>query len=1099
MNCDCAVRVTQAGVQETEHVRGRRYAASMADATEGDHGSTIGDHVPDEVRRLPFGSTNTAPSTRSRFRYQDECIALVTLQHLAADDLQGILVEHSTDLILIPKGSPPELVSIKHREVDQAEDSGWSWTALKKQSVLLDLYRQWCLTDRSCRLAFWSNAGFVRSAQELRRVLVDNAAPSSQLVHRLAKELDTSVEDARKFLEILSVPDEPLPRRKEITAQGIRQVERLLKKYRRDAARHAEGCYRTLVDHIATAGTDLPNEEKRVPQPVRSTLAALLSDRQERQIAERYFDATATLDLILDVFDAASVEEVSNPGQRGWESDPHFSGRIEHLDRLRMLLRPGSPHEVAPVVVHGFTGCGKTSLAAEFASEHADILRVFFINAETRASLVRDLAQLTDQGRADVWKTGISNVQGPVTPTLPGNSRTLFILDGVTDADSIHGIIPRRSLCRILITSTVAHLDQGYEHVELGGWRPDESRLYLRMALPDATDQDRQLLADKLHHHPLALTQAANHCRVMRRSVPDFLDRLVREPLDTLDIGKASGHHNSTVQAIKLNIASVCERETAAGHLLSLLAHLGSDPLPLALFEQRTAVSEVANLEPWKPTRLQAKWRKLANALKPNSPKWTGAAWHDQETMTIASSLGDLKVRDRAIEALLQCSLAGVRDGGLVVHPLIGLIVRHLDTNHRRWLEIGYGLIIVGGQIRGVDEEYQPDALLGHLSALTLIALEGKLRGISVVVACIHLARRLASLGQLGCGADDPHGATYFCRTALDIVGKMEIPDPKFESIAIRARETLATIYFWQGETNLAIKYHEENIAACAELNLLAPYLMCLQELADVACARGRGDIAQKVLDTLARELPRTSLPVEVEIQVSHIKVTALRLLSKIDEAVAINERALEQAKTCEGISNFVLELIYQDKVVLARYAGDHAEQMRYELANLDIQHGRQNQGRRPDRRLIEAVRGSADAALENGNLDLSLQLINKACALATDQFGTESDVYAQILATRGRLFLHLGLLDKARCDLKESESFFRSNPEMAQGYLPAVLLHLAHIVNMGGNKRQALEIANEAYEMDRRAYGEEHPETRKDVEIIQAIMRQRGRPDRRK
>jgi len=121
------------------------------------------------ARGLPPDATNTAAATRSRFRYQDECIALVLLQHLGSSDLDGILVEHSTDAILISGGQSVELVSIKHREVDQSDDSGWSWDALKKQDVLASLYRQWCNAGKSCGLAFWTNAGFVRSMRELRK------------------------------------------------------------------------------------------------------------------------------------------------------------------------------------------------------------------------------------------------------------------------------------------------------------------------------------------------------------------------------------------------------------------------------------------------------------------------------------------------------------------------------------------------------------------------------------------------------------------------------------------------------------------------------------------------------------------------------------------------------------------------------------------------------------------------------------------------------------------------------------------------------------------------------------------------------------------
>ncbi len=110
-------------------------------------------------------------------------------------------------------------------------------------------------------------------------------------------------------------------------------------------------------------------------------------------------------------------------------------------------------------------------------------MRPMFIRAETRATLLDGLARLAGQARTSM-EDGITAASGPVTPPLPGNSATLLIIDGMTEAETIRGIIPRQSLCRVLITSTVKHLDQGYVHVELGVWRPSESDQYLRMILP---------------------------------------------------------------------------------------------------------------------------------------------------------------------------------------------------------------------------------------------------------------------------------------------------------------------------------------------------------------------------------------------------------------------------------------------------------------------------------------------------------------------------------------------------------------------------------------------------------------------------------------
>lgn len=126
-----------------------------------------GDPILRALRTLPRDRRNTAPETRARFEYQDECIALLLLEHLA-DDLHGVLVEHSTDVILIPREGLPELVSVKHREPHHRAEPGWTWAALQKDRVLADLHAAWVAAGRACTVAFHSNAGFSGPAGVLR-------------------------------------------------------------------------------------------------------------------------------------------------------------------------------------------------------------------------------------------------------------------------------------------------------------------------------------------------------------------------------------------------------------------------------------------------------------------------------------------------------------------------------------------------------------------------------------------------------------------------------------------------------------------------------------------------------------------------------------------------------------------------------------------------------------------------------------------------------------------------------------------------------------------------------------------------------------------
>jgi hypothetical protein len=109
---------------------------------------------------------------------------------------------------------------------------------------------------------------------------------------------------------------------------------------------------------------------------------------------------------------------------QNWAADPHFVGRDDHLCKLQELLDPGNPVEVEPVVIHGMTGCGKTSLASQFAAKNSAYLRPIFINALSRPNLVHELTKLIGEttepaSAGDIWRTGVSANRGPVTPDLP--------------------------------------------------------------------------------------------------------------------------------------------------------------------------------------------------------------------------------------------------------------------------------------------------------------------------------------------------------------------------------------------------------------------------------------------------------------------------------------------------------------------------------------------------------------------------------------------------------------------------------------------------------------------------------------------------------
>ena len=258
--------------------------------------------IPSAVAALPEDRRNTAPETRARYRYQDECAAIAILNHLGSEDLEGIIIEHSTDLILLPLEGIPELVSIKHRETSQAGEAGWSWSALKRQRVLIDLYDAWNSAGRRCTLAFWTNGGFIGPTFHLWKVCTGQIDPTEDVLRSLTAQLGVSRKNAEEFLAALTMPADPLPRRKEATDVGVRRTADLLEKHRPRSTHYAEECYRALVDRIARAGTDVP-ENEAVPKLTAGATLAATPDRSQVRLLRRFLRTDQILQELLSIYD----------------------------------------------------------------------------------------------------------------------------------------------------------------------------------------------------------------------------------------------------------------------------------------------------------------------------------------------------------------------------------------------------------------------------------------------------------------------------------------------------------------------------------------------------------------------------------------------------------------------------------------------------------------------------------------------------------------------------------------------------------------------------------------------------------------------------
>ncbi|MEV4000686.1 ATP-binding protein [Actinomadura sp. NPDC049753] len=1037
----------------------------MADSSAQGKSLWSHDQAKAAAEGLPSDPRNTAPETRARYEYQDECIALIILTRLMSERLAAVLIEHSTDLILLPSDGSPELISIKHREPNHRSDPNWSWAALKKDSVLEDLYCVWENAKKSCSVAFVSNAGFAGPAKDLWKACTSHAPRDIEAVsERVARQLGCSSKEAAAFLQSLSFPLEPLPRRKEITDVAIRRLEEFLEQQGR-SSRHASQCYKALLDLIQEAGTDTPPSRSLSAPALGATVREQIESELSHANSKKFLAAEAIKAHILACCDKLQAQHLPDVSP-GWEPDPLFTGRDEELAALRWLLADSCPDAVSPVVIHGLTGCGKTSLALHFAATHKDF-RSIFIDASVRSHVINTL---TDLGFLEVSlesRVTLGGNNGSVASRFPESSGILLILDGVTDPEILRGLIPRQALCRVLITTTMPHLDDAYEHLNLAPWKRSESIEYASKILPSWPWDDVARVVTKLHDHPLAITQAANYCRLMSLDAQGYIHRLERTPLIVLDKGEAAGYPKSIVQAIRLAIASAVEREPLAQGLLSILACLGSDRVPEEVFSCKSLWTYVGEYPSMQEETVDERLSKLK-----------GEGWEARIALEDEASF------DSALEALVRLSLVRRERDGLITHPMVRLIARRTTKNNIEWLRASFGLLLAPISL-GEHTPASKELYALHLESALQLALEAEIYGPAVIAGASEVIKRLLDM-------HDFHSALRYIEPTLkEVVDRSQQGLlPGSAPFAFRFFGVLALLQV--GRIEEARSLLDENI----ELAELSENFQAIVDTwnmqAQVALFTGDRSLALEVVDKLSLAQRNFQGLGEQSLVVYHSLTQLLWLLNRHEEANDQNQYALLELDRYPGVSSNVRDAIYGDAVLLARGRLDIADLVKYGLFNYAAAED-ERVTRGGQYRYIDNTLSYADAAIDAGDLKKTEALLAGVDAVLHNWVDSP-EIISKFLGVRGRLGLHYilsGSLEKAEStygDLLEAAELLKRAETSSRTARAAVLVHLAQVCYFLHRHAEAVAAAEEAVEIDGEFYGMRHPETLTDLEILAAM-----------
>ncbi|WP_326651019.1 dsDNA nuclease domain-containing protein [Streptomyces anthocyanicus] len=1035
------------------------------------------DSVPKPLRTLPPDAKNTAPQTRARFEYQDECAAVLVLDHLS-DGLEGILVEHSTDVILLPRSGVPELVSIKHREPNRSGDVNWSWSALRKDSVLKDLYDTWVASGKNCTVAFCTNAGFSGTAHKLWLATTKQSQAESDLLAKLARLIDARIAESGEFLKALTLPLHPLPRRNEITAVGVQKTAEFLRNSGRNPS-FANFSYSALIEAIRQAGTERPDARKSQNRKPLPTIREGLSRRASLTQEERYLSNNYLQHVILFECDQRAASTLQSP-RHGRASDPLFTGRSKELQELKRLLRLNEVGQVSPVVLHGLAGIGKTSLAAQFAAQEANDLRTLTVDGSSRASLLESLSLIdgiTDHAGADV-----STVRNVTMPRLAESSAILLIVDGVTSPDAIHGIIPRQSLTRILITSTVHHIDDGFEHLELKSWSDEEAHSFIAKSLRPELANSVDALVSRLAGHPLAFNQAVNYCNSSRISVSEYIERLRARSLDMLDRGVAAQYPKTLTKSILLALDAVDTANPLAGQLLRIVSFLGAEPIPISLLSDEPMRPWLTNGDeklkikkfPWQKTKL---------------PNWGGAIESDMGWESRCALEDDLQ-RDAAIATLGRYALFSIDHEHILVHPLVQLVVRESQTEKAPWIEAAIGLVTNMLPMERSTASVAMHRYMGHAKSATQHALSEGFTGPAVLFTAVALCDELLTLGD---AVEAVPLAREIRDTAYRLIPLGFIQPAHFFKIT----QTLASALAMNGDMTAAIRSAKGNLAMVLDRYPGDPNakLMAYTDLGRMACLAEDRNLAESMLphlDLCSPSSEYSSVAVGTQILAAHVRFSILFLLNRVDEAAQVNTWSMEKLKdeNFDDESSPFSAAIHGDAAALALHFRNSHERVKHQRNLVEVM----GRGSKHSARYLEGILDLADSYLDELNTKAAEPLIAEAGDRLVSANQQESSLYTKYLSYRGRLQAALSVPGDTRLALAEKdlcEAAKRIETQPSDIGLSAVLINLAETYALMGDEERALTAAHRALQIDRDRYPTDHPEILIDEEIISMIPSQ--------
>lgn len=288
-----------------------------------------------------------------------------------------------------------------------------------------------------------------------------------------------------------------------------------------------------------------------------------------------------------------------------------FFGREECMDELTSLFRAGAfgnPPRTTGVVIHGFGGCGKSSIAKEYMYRHfetGEYAVMLWFHSDTAAKLETQFIQLarklgvkTNEAEARDAALHWINHLGEYRreslwafiPYLKLEKPFLIVFDNADDPSFLPSFWPSSIHGSIIITSrnpTAQEVNLAQHGIHLKAFSEDTGTEFLISILKDRhplTTDDCDAIESLSRYFgglPLALRQAGSFM-VHKKCSPSQFKRLYQSRFEEID-GYQIAEYDKTVADVWTMSSSALSDD--ARTILDTLSLLDPDSVPMEIFE----------------------------------------------------------------------------------------------------------------------------------------------------------------------------------------------------------------------------------------------------------------------------------------------------------------------------------------------------------------------------------------------------------------------------------------------------------------------------------------------------------------------------------